>query len=110
MSDHTPTIGQTIEAIQHGLRDYIEATYHVGNASVVRQRRELLESDGVITQRPFLESTPRYQLGEAFERLPDPQPSEAAAADPFHAQSGRAPNDLRPALHASVGGRRLRAP
>ena len=76
MSDHTPTIGQTIEAIQHGLRDYIEATYHVGNASVVRQRRELLESDGVIAQRPFLESTPRYQLGEAFERLPIPSPAK----------------------------------
>ena len=76
MSDHTPTIGQTIEGIQHGLRDYIEATYHVGNASVVRLRRELLESDGVITQRPFLESTPHYQLGEGFERLPIPSPAK----------------------------------
>ena len=76
MSDHTPTIGQTIEAIQHGLRDYIEATYHVGNASVVRQRRELLESDGVIAQRPFLESTPRYQPGEAFAGLSIPSPAK----------------------------------
>ena len=76
MSDRTPTIGQTIEAIRHGLRDYIEATYHVGNASVVRQRRELLDSDGVIAQRPFLESTPRYQLGEAFEALPIPSPAK----------------------------------
>ncbi len=76
MSDHTPTIGQTIEAIQHGLRDYIEATYHVGNATVVRQRRELLESDGVIAQRPFLESTPRYQHGESFEMLPIPRPAK----------------------------------
>ncbi|MYK90683.1 MAG: DUF1998 domain-containing protein [Synechococcus sp. SB0669_bin_8] len=76
MSDRTPTIGQTIEAIQHGLRDYIEATYHVGSASVVRQRRELLESEGVIAQRPFLESTPRYQFGESFEMLQIPRPAK----------------------------------
>lgn len=80
MNQEVPTIGQTIEAIQQGLRDYIEATYHVGNASVVRQRRELLESPGVISQPPFLESTPRYLVGTSFADLSIPEPAKEVLA------------------------------
>ena len=50
----TATIQETIEALQRTLLGYIEATYHVADPSVVRQRRQLLEQIGGIFQSPFL--------------------------------------------------------
>ena len=63
------TIGETIQQLHHALRDYIEATYHVSDPMLVAQRRRLLEELGVIHQRPYLESTPRYTTGAAFRDL-----------------------------------------
>lgn len=63
------TIGETIEELQHSLRDYIEATYHTSHPVLVAQRRRLLDERGVIYQRPYLESTPRYKTGDAFRDL-----------------------------------------
>jgi ATP-dependent helicase YprA (DUF1998 family) len=63
------TIGQTIQQLHRSLRDYIEATYHVSNPTLVDQRRQLLERRGVIHQQPYLESTPRYKTGRPFAEL-----------------------------------------
>ncbi len=60
MNTDTPTVGQTIDEIRTSLREYIEATYHVGHPTLIRQRFELLNEPGVIAQVPYLESTPRY--------------------------------------------------
>ena len=69
MTDPAPTIAQTIAEMQSALKEYIEATYHVGHPAVLAQRRALLEADGVIFQPPFIESTPRYQAGKRFADL-----------------------------------------
>ncbi|MGE0444620.1 MAG: DEAD/DEAH box helicase, partial [Vicinamibacterales bacterium] len=63
------TIGETIQQLHWALRDYIEATYHVSHPQLVKQRRALLEELGVIHQRPYLESTPRYTTEVAFKEL-----------------------------------------
>jgi Lhr-like helicase len=63
------TISETVGQIRQSLRDYIEATYHVSHPSLVAQRRQLLEQPGVIHQRPYLESTPRYKTGERFSDM-----------------------------------------
>ena len=63
------TIAETIEQMHHAVRDYIEATYHISHPILVAQRRTLLEEVGVIHQRPYLESTPRYKPGPAFSGL-----------------------------------------
>src|SRR6185503_8429893 len=68
------TIGDTIEQLRRALRDYIEATYHVSHPILVRQRARLLDEQGVIHQRPYLESTPRYQAGDTFADLGLPKP------------------------------------
>lgn len=65
----TITIGQTIQQLHFALRDYIEATYHVSHPTLIAQRRKLLDELGVIHQRPYLESTPRYQSGQFFRDL-----------------------------------------
>ncbi|MEW6392354.1 MAG: DEAD/DEAH box helicase [Pseudomonadota bacterium] len=67
----TATIQETIETLQQTLLGYIEATYHVADPSVVRQRRKLLEEIGGIFQSPFLESTPRYQTGKSYAQMTD---------------------------------------
>jgi ATP-dependent helicase YprA (DUF1998 family) len=75
------TIGETIQQLHRALRDYVEATYHVSHPTLVAQRRQLLEEPGVIHQRPYLESTPRYQTGLAFRDLGlDPAALEVLAA------------------------------
>lgn len=63
------TIGETAEELHAALRDYIEAAYHISDPSLISQRRRLLNEPGVVRQIPFLESTPRYQHGQAFEDL-----------------------------------------
>lgn len=69
----TKTIGQTITDIREALRDYIEATYHISNADLVAQRRELLEREGVLFRAPYIESTPRYKPGQRFAALAIPE-------------------------------------
>jgi ATP-dependent helicase YprA (DUF1998 family) len=63
------TIGETTQQLHRALRDYIEATYHVSHPTLVAQRRALLDESGVIHQRPYLESTPRYKSGPPFRDL-----------------------------------------
>ena len=63
------TIGETIQQLHRALRDFIEATYHVSHPMLVAQRRRLLEERGVIHQRPYLESTPRYTTSAPFRDL-----------------------------------------
>lgn len=63
------TVGETIDALHSALRDYIEATYHISHPILVAQRRELLDEMGVIRQRPYLETTPRYKSAQEFSRI-----------------------------------------
>ena len=63
------TIGETIQQLHGALQDYIEAAYHVSHPTLVAQRQEILRTTGVIHQRPYLESTPRYKTGKAFKDL-----------------------------------------
>jgi ATP-dependent helicase YprA (DUF1998 family) len=63
------TIQETIKELHSSLRDYIEATYHISSPALIEQRKELLDRDSVIFREPYIESTPRYQTGEAFSAI-----------------------------------------
>lgn len=69
MTADAPTIAETVAEIQAALRDYIEATYHVGHPTVIEQRRHLLEAEGVLFREPYIESTPRYRTDRGFADL-----------------------------------------
>ena len=60
------TIQETIDRLHSSLKEYIEATYHIGDPGLISQRRGLLDRIGVTHQEPFLETTPRYQVGSRF--------------------------------------------
>lgn len=64
------TIQETIDRLHSSLKEYIEATYHIGDPSLIKQRRTLLERVGVTHQEPFLETTPKYQVGTHFASVP----------------------------------------
>lgn len=69
MRTEAPTIAETVTKIQAALRDYIEATYHIGHPALIKQRRALLEEEGVLGRSPFIESTPRYKTERTFSQL-----------------------------------------
>jgi ATP-dependent helicase YprA (DUF1998 family) len=69
MTAEAPTIAETVTEIQAALRDYIEATYHIGHPTVIEQRRRLLETEGVLFREPYIESTPRYRTDRKFADL-----------------------------------------
>src|SRR5215471_12869099 len=66
----TLTIDQTISELQAALRDYIEAAYHISDPAMVSQRSGLLRQLGVVHQKPYIESTPRYVLGPKYSAIP----------------------------------------
>src|SRR6516225_2514342 len=51
------------------LERYIEAQYPIRHASVVAERHALLETTRVISQEPFIESTPGYISGPRYNSL-----------------------------------------
>ena len=63
------TIQETIDRLHSSLKEYIEATYHIGDEALINQRRRLLNRTGVTHQEPFLETTARYQVGAKFRDL-----------------------------------------
>ena len=63
------TVGETVRELHAALRDYIEATYHISHPQLVEQRHEVLEERGVIYQRPYLESTPKYRKTKRFRDI-----------------------------------------
>jgi hypothetical protein len=47
MAGSSLTIAETITEIRSALQDYIEATYHIGDPALVKQRRVLLDEEGI---------------------------------------------------------------
>ena len=88
------TIAETISEIREALREYIEATYHVGDPALVSQRHDLLTAEGVLFRAPYIESTKRYTATRLFASLEIP----AVAKDLF-AELARPSHQLPALLH-----------
>lgn len=88
----TRTIQETIDELHSSLKDYIEATYHIGDAALIEQRRTLLDRAGVTHQIPYLESTPKYQVGQRFADIAGLPPAALAV---YAALSKRAGDNAR---------------
>lgn len=61
--------------LRNTLAGYIEASYHIRDVSLIRERAELLLQEGAISQRPWLEATPSYKAGKSFRDLDLPGPA-----------------------------------
>jgi ATP-dependent helicase YprA (DUF1998 family) len=71
MPDHG--VHTTARRLTESLRSYIEAQYHIRDESLIRERRCLLEESEAVSQVPFVESTPVYELGAPYADLDIPQ-------------------------------------
>ena len=60
------------DELHRTLRAYIEAQYHIRDEGLIRERRLLLEEQGSIAQRPFVEATPVYEPGRSYAHLAIP--------------------------------------
>lgn len=88
MADNALTIAETISQIRSSLQDYIEATYHIGNADLVSQRRHLLDEEGVLFRAPYIESTPRYTVSARFRELDLPAAAQTLFEEMAHPREG----------------------
>lgn len=64
----------TAQRLTESLRSYIEAQYHIRDESLIGERRALLDEPRSVSQVPFVESTPVYELGRPYADLELPQP------------------------------------
>lgn len=63
------TINSVSARLHQKLREYIEAQYPISHHSLLLERRELLDSQGIISKEPYIEATPVYELGSTYEQI-----------------------------------------
>lgn len=71
-------VHETAKGLADSLRQYIEAQYHIRDEGLVRERHALLQADETIAQKPYVEATQVYKVGDSYEALPIPQAASAA--------------------------------
>ncbi|WP_227243243.1 DEAD/DEAH box helicase [Paraburkholderia caribensis] len=78
-----------LQNLHCALSDYIEATYHISNPSLVDLRRAILDQQGTISQQAYVESTPLYQGRRKFRDLAIPQQARDFLSYLGTAEAGR---------------------
>ena len=63
------TINSSIDELKQTFIDYIKATYHIADESIIKQRDKILNKVGNVFQDSFIESTPQYKVGEKIEDI-----------------------------------------
>ncbi|WP_275760483.1 DEAD/DEAH box helicase [Ralstonia pseudosolanacearum] len=66
-------VHDTVFGLHDGLRQYIEAQYHIKDEGLLAERHALLKEPGVIAQKAFVEATPVYEFGEPYSKLQIPE-------------------------------------
>ncbi len=68
------SVQHVVEALKETLISYLEMQYHIKDTSLIKERRCLLDQEGTVFQRPFIESTPIYEQGAPYAEIDMPQP------------------------------------
>ncbi|EOA9034946.1 DEAD/DEAH box helicase [Vibrio harveyi] len=66
MSNSGYTISNFRSTLQEKLKQYIEAQYHIKNDGLVRQRRDLLSGERVLSTETFIETNRRYKKCDGY--------------------------------------------
>ncbi|SOZ97452.1 Helicase [Cupriavidus taiwanensis] len=70
---HRYGVHDTVSGLHDGLRQYIEAQYHIKDEGLLAERHALLKEPGVVAQKAFVEATPVYEFGELYNKLQIPE-------------------------------------
>lgn len=89
------SVRDAIEKIVNRHKEYIEANYHISNPGLINERR-ILMNNGYVNTVPWIEGSPKYELGEDFANLSIPE--EIASLLSKMREVGLA---FRPYLHQS---------
>jgi ATP-dependent helicase YprA (DUF1998 family)/predicted Zn-ribbon and HTH transcriptional regulator len=68
------SVQHVVEALKETLISYLEMQYHIKDSSLIKERRHLLDQEGTVFQRPFIESTPIYEQGAPYAEIDMPLP------------------------------------
>jgi ATP-dependent helicase YprA (DUF1998 family) len=60
------------QGLKSALSDYLQAQYHIRDDGLVAERRALFDEPGFIAQRPHIEATPSYAIGQPIQSLQIP--------------------------------------
>ena len=66
------SVQHIVEALKETLISYLEMQYHIKDNSLIKERRQLLDQEGTVFQRPFIESTPIYEQGAPYAEIDIP--------------------------------------
>jgi ATP-dependent helicase YprA (DUF1998 family) len=66
------------QELHNTLRSYLESAYHIRNQSLIAERLNLFQSIGTISQEPYVESTPSYEIGNPYSDLTIPNAAKKA--------------------------------
>lgn len=69
-------VRRVVKELDETLRSYLEAQYHIRDESLIRERNRLLTNPEIISQVPFVESTPVYEFGRPYSELDIPGPAK----------------------------------
>ena len=81
-------VRRVVRELDETLRSYLEAQYHIRDESLIQERNRLLRQPGIISQVPYVESTPVYQIGKAYGELDIPAPARGLLATLSSLQPG----------------------
>lgn len=62
------SVADAIRSISRRHIEFLEATYHISNERLIKERRQLMEERTVFTE-PWIEGSPKYKSGKVFEEL-----------------------------------------
>ncbi|MHB8397195.1 MAG: DEAD/DEAH box helicase [Thermoplasmataceae archaeon] len=62
------SVTEAIKSISRRHIEFLEATYHISNERLIRERRQLMQ-EGTVYTEPWIEGSPRYKLGKSFTDL-----------------------------------------
>ena len=83
---------KTAEQLKEVLCTYLETAYRISNRAVRSERGRLLREPGVVSQVPFVETTPMYQEGVWFKDLEERWiPEKLIELAEFGFPTGRSP-------------------
>ncbi len=69
MTEATYSLQNLARKLPERLAQYLEAQYHIWDESLVRERRLLIDEEGVTAHQPFIEATPAYLPGDPYNHL-----------------------------------------
>ena len=58
---------EVADQLHQGLGRYLEAQYHIRDTGLIEERHMLLQESGVISQHPYIETTPSYKSENSMQ-------------------------------------------